>query len=227
MLTAVEAREFAILYKLLGDDENVERLPTRKYMPTNDTELIKERVRARYLNLSVTALESAERTIKKKDEVLLEKENVTLYSDSCWLLLAKLELYDATGDRTWFDDIESYLDVIDFSSSIENDSIKFNIVTEIQPCIDTLLRVYKVSGGKKVILDALALEKYLLDKSWDPDGLSECSGDNGFLSMVSYSTKLSGCGGNAKVHTDNAYSIYLFSETEEQTFNVTKLRRVE
>ena len=163
--------------------------------------------------------------MRNKNETFIKRKNFTFYKDFCWMQLAKLELYDATGDEHWLNEVESFFESVDFSRlKEENQMPRFNVLTELQPCADALLRLHKASSEQRFLEDAIALEEHMLSYSWDSDALPECNGNNGFLSMLKLDKLQKNCEGNLKVHTDNAYSIYLFSLTPDQAYNTTKWR---
>jgi hypothetical protein len=227
MLVAIEAREFAIIRSLLDDPGSMTWLKANGYLKTDDVEGARKYLKDSYLSLSIKALNSADEITRKRNNVLLQKDNFTLYTDSCWTQLAKLQLYESTGDKKWLQEVEEFYDALEFRKlHPENKVPPFNSLVELEPCLDGLIRLHKASGEPIFLDDATALGEYFVSRSWDAGELPECSGDDGFLSVISEFKKKEGCQGNVKVHTDNAYAIYLMSMTPNQTYNVTKWRRV-
>ncbi|MFH1398650.1 MAG: hypothetical protein ABIG95_00890 [Candidatus Woesearchaeota archaeon] len=190
MLLAIASRQLALTYQILGVDKYGEQTP---------------QLRAQMLNKSYEYLSLAQ------SELAAEKPWFQDFKgDTCWVTLAQLELAQATGK-----DIEQVQTIFDTISFNQLETVPNELPpAALQPCIETLLILYRKTNQKHYLDQAISINQYLVSSKWDSAYNKQCTADNGFLLSA----------GSLKLHTDTAYQIYLLAQPElkDRLFKVSR-----
>jgi hypothetical protein len=211
MLHAIEARELAIVYGVLGKDEIVSSLRKEKAVFENQT--LFEKDRAEFLNQSLRALAAAEESNKLKPAVLQDMPEFR--EDSCWIQAAKLELYKATGEEKYLRELQDFFKKARFGTRSRGE-IGFVSLGEVTPCTEVLHEL--ASSVASFAKDLNFLLQYFVVDDWDSSRARKCNGDNGF--MAAYRSSENACGGNEKFTSDACYSIFVLSR-QKSVFEVS------
>jgi lantibiotic modifying enzyme len=141
MMGGIEAREFALLYELTGEQK--------------------------YLNEARVRLEKSKAAWKETPEdnnlVVYSDGQFNLYRFACWTELGEAEIARVANDN------QALANVINFVSSAKLDQNYRNleILTAIHPCTETLLSLYKQTADKQYYDQAKTLMQYVVTYRWD------------------------------------------------------------
>jgi len=157
MLSGIEAREFALLYELTGEQK--------------------------YLNAAKARLEKSKAAWKETPEdnnlVVYSNGQFNLYRFACWTELGEVEIARVANDN------QALANVINFVSSAKLDQNYRNleILTAIHPCTETLLSLYKQTADEQYYDQAKTLMQYVVTYRWDSPLLisTKYNGDGAYL----------------------------------------------
>ena len=121
----------------------------------------------------------------------------------CWLELAKLEIYQATDDTQDLNEVLDFFSRTDFNRLYEEYPAFDLIPTEVQPCAESLLRVYKLTGDVKYRTKSIDLLNLMSDKYIVPN-----SCNSGVISRPESETSAN----RIMDATEAAYGAYIYSE---------------
>jgi len=181
----------------------------------------------------------------KEDTVYTTPNGFELKKHACWVQAAWLEFYKALEkdkgqnitntlapdqpipvDRLRSEMISSsktFFDGVDFSSVDTNDINFFKIIlTDIDPCIESLIMLHEATGEEKYLSDAVFLGERMLNQYWDSQYSPRFDGDNSFIIQgCRNDLNQTTCYDNTKLVTENGYAVYLFSLMGNQSFTVS------
>ena len=199
MLNSIIVRQQAMGYRLTGNEK--------------------------YLRWALNTMEETEKSLKRfhEGETLYKRDNFEFRPNSCWFQLANIEMYDATKERKYLDRVTEFFDTARLGDYVKQNGLsKFNGV-EIQPCIDSLLRLYERTGNTFYIDDAYVISDYYLNEMWDNPISKKYNGDYGFLlNSCRISNNRTICYTDRKALSDTSYAIYLFSLQKDKIFSIVK-----
>ncbi len=205
MLHAIASRELALLYRMLGDPAVRDSLTAGGLTPRDENAFAADR--RKYLDASLAALSRAHQLDSKDPLVLAGTPGV--HTSSCWIQLAYIELFEATGNSSHINSVTSFFSPSRFSSRRPQNT-GYSALVEIHPCIESLQ--YLTSRDDTYLSDLDALYQWFLLPYWDASVSPRCVGTNGFLAALrNTTTQASLCANNDQDNTDAAYSIYLLS----------------
>jgi len=231
MMQAIVGRQDAILYRIKGEGDPFDALFYIRM--AEDTE---KQVRTMTINGQVFTNYQA---------VLLSKKNRQLRQDSCWIQLAKMDLYLATKDKPNLQGKKKYgltmnsnqllgetlsffndLDLgAQYRYELENGTHEFPTLTTMQPCAEALLMAYNITGNKKYKSDALTILELFANNYWDSDYSKIYTGDNLFVSQQCWSfNNTKHCYEGVKIPSDNGYAVYLYSMVADSRIPVYATR---
>ena len=206
MLKAIEAREFAIAYRL-------SKLNT-------------------YLEKAETAISTAENASLTNGIILYQEDDdspttTTVRSDDCWIQVAKLEAYNAfdKANEQYFLDARSFFD----TARISEHAPDFGAMSQLLPCIEGLKLLWEETGEKPYLKEALKLNEHILTYYWDPEQKPKYDGDGSFISLpcVSNVTGIFCLPENIKTVADNSFIIYLLTTIKpDHKYAVSKREKI-
>lgn len=190
MLLGIESRELALLYGMNGNETYLHEATTRMYES-----------KSLWSNTGPDELQAS----------LYLDNGFRFYGYSCWTELAQIEIYQATNDESYLASAKSFFD----SANIDKHSRKIDQLIALQPCAESLMKLYSISGSQTYRDQALNISQYIVTYRWDPDTqiAQKYNGDYGFLSR-SYLYH------NWKIITDTSYMIYLLAQMKDDQFQI-------
>jgi hypothetical protein len=92
---------------------------------------------------------------------------------------------------------------------------------DLEPCAESLINLYEITGDEKYKREAVALLSVLLENNWDSEYSKKYVGDNGFTSQgCSKSENWTSCYNNPKLLNENAHAAYLFARLYDTVFTI-------
>lgn len=220
MIRAIEAYELAQAYYFLGSKRISGELKKRGVVFSDSKSFDFDR--SLFLNQSKRLLELGEKASYSGKPVL--KDFLEFKQDSCWIQWAKLQLYQATGERKYLDEVHSFFSRARLGTRLPLE-VQFSAPVQVHPCIQALqdlTKIYKASNFKDQASifekDVDFLIQNFIIPIWDSKHSPKCLGDNGFLS--NYRSKELLCDSNNKLNTDASYSIFLLSRQKNSMYKV-------
>jgi len=191
MLSGIEAREFALIYELTGE---------QKYLTA---------ARAR-LEKSKAAWDTA---VDEYNVPVYSSGSFTMYRFACWTEVAEAEIARVANDGQSRANVISFLNSANIGVNYKN----IDQLTALQPCVDTLLTTYKLTGDSQYLDGAKAAAQYIITYRWDsPQSIAKkYNGDGAFLFEL-YT------GENTKTVTETGYMIHLLSQMPSEQFNILR-----
>lgn len=178
MLSAIESRQYALLYSSAGNDTFLMMAEGKLYYSDF------------YLNQSF---------------LLYSVDGLDVTDASGWVQLARLELYKATGNESHLNGVEDFYRKARLSDHLgDTDSVASILLSNIE----SLIILYDLTGDQSYADEAYALAQHFVTYYWDNSYHPVFEGDNGFLTLPTYSNTES----QIKTVTDNSHAAYLFSQ---------------
>ncbi|MFH1054876.1 MAG: hypothetical protein V1744_02145 [Candidatus Altiarchaeota archaeon] len=137
---------------------------------------------------------------------------------ACWVQLAKLELYKATGNESYLSQVKEFFGGAKLNEHLSGDPSLSLSVQDIGSCSESLLNLYDITKDSAYKREAHSLSQYLLDRYWDSPYNGVVSADGGFFAVPSNVQE------NRKLISDNAYIIYLFNRQAGDSFKVASVK---
>jgi hypothetical protein len=190
MLLGIEARELALLYGMNGNGTYLHEATARMH-ESKDL----------WTNTGADELQAS----------LYLDNGFRFYGYSCWTELAEIEIYQATNDGNYLTSAKSFFD----SANIDMHSRKIDQLIALQPCEESLLKLYSITGNQKYWNQAANISQYIVTYRWDPNIqiAQKYNGDYGFLSRIYLDH-------NWKIITDTSYMIYLLTQMKDTQFQI-------
>lgn len=173
MLLGIEARQLAQIYKINGDDS--------------------------YITEANERISQAYDGTRPDNWIVYEFNDNKFTKNSCWVELANMELYEATGDENYMLQAKDLLDSFDPAGN----SVYMIFMTNLQPCAELYMRVYQATGDSKYMDGAVKISNYILENLWDRKDRPIVSGSGTIL----YDTESK----RIDTLTDTAYMVYILS----------------
>jgi hypothetical protein len=195
MMLGIESRELAMLYEMNSQqsylDEAVSRLQQSQNLWINDT------------------------SVDSYERLVYTDNNQPFYGPACWTELAQIELYQATNNQTYLTNARNFFD----SVNIDKHASAIDALINLNPCIDSLLKLSTITGNQKYYNQAANATQYLVTYRWDsPLSMAEkYNGDGGFLSNRYYTD-------NTKFISDATYVVYILSQMNDTQFAIVSWR---
>jgi len=202
MLTAIEAREFAIMYGLTNDTKYVtaaaDRIEFAKRMQTS------------------TSVETVKGTPTTVSNIAYSVDDFDFHYFACWTELAEIELYKRTGDERYAKSARDFFD----KAQVGSHGREIEQMTGIEPCIDALSQLSILTKDESYKTQAINLTQYVVTYRWDSsaDIAKKYNGNNGIL-FHRY-TDLE----NFKTVTDTSYVVFLLSQIKDYEFKILRWR---
>jgi hypothetical protein len=110
---------------------------------------------------------------------------------------------------------------LDFESLSHNPNVYTIQLLDLEPCAESLINLYEITGDEKYKREAVALLSVLLENNWDSEYSKKYVGDNGFTSQgCSKSENWTSCYNNPKLLNENAHAAYLFARLYDTVFTI-------
>ena len=122
---------------------------------------------------------------------------------ACWPQLAKIELYKSTGEKSYLDEVASFVDGVKVDENVH--SLWF--MTDVQPCIDIYIQMGELTGDSSYTDGAVRMMQSTLDLYWDTPSNVITSGNNAIKSARD---------ADDSSITDSSYMVYLLSKVNSK-----------
>jgi len=178
MLLEIEARELALLSEIFFD--------------------------VGYLKEARKRLELAEKN-PEESQLVYSNNGTEVYRDSCWYLVASLDMYSASGKESYLQDVRDFLK----SSELREKFQEFPDMPSLQPCVESYQQLYDITKKGEYKETSQSIISYILETHWDSQYNKRFYGE-GMISNIADSTM--------NVLTDSAYMVYLLSNEPNFSF---------
>lgn len=159
------------------------------------------------LSASLEKLSNADAK-SKGGQLIFESNGNKFYVYGCWPQLAKLRLFGVTGDKKYLDGVKAFADAYDMPQMLP--SLWF--MTDMEPCIDVYQQLGQITGDKAYTDGSNAMITYVLKNFWDTPASVKVAGDNAIKSTQDQTYESI---------TDSSYMVYLLSNADNKSFEVT------
>jgi len=160
----------------------------------------------KYLDESLVRLDKS-KSLAESSQTLYAFEDFLVHDTVCWNVLAESELYAVTQDNKHLENVNLFFT----KSNVKTYANQLIFLSNIQPCIESLLTLYDATGDVKYKEDAIAMAEYVVTNTWDSSESKKNYGEGAFL-MESGSTVNS--------LTDSGYMVYLLSKLKSEKFRI-------
>lgn len=143
--------------------------------------------------------------------VLYSSNGIDVYSISCEVKGAMLDLFSATQNKNYLDKAKNFFD----AARISDNAQKLQSSSAVLHCAEALEQLSKIMGETKYDGEAVSLLQYLVTNYWDYEERPKFNGDNGFLASQNNET-------NEKDVIDSAVAVILFSKVGDNEFVVSQ-----
>jgi rhamnogalacturonyl hydrolase YesR len=181
MLIAIDSLELSDVYVLTGDRS--------------------------LLETSAKKLEQSE-DLLQNEKLLFEVNGNKYYTFSCWPELARLEMFKASDDGKYLDEVKRFADGRD----LPNNNHLQGWMTDAQPCIDVYLSLGELTGDASYTTGAEKMTQNVLTNFWDSKENPKVSGNDAVISNG---------GSDFSTVTESSYMAYLLSRMGDHVFEVS------
>mgnify|MGYP001245270707 CR=1 FL=1 len=162
----------------------------------------------KYLDESLVRLDKS-KSLADSSQILYAFGGFEVHDTVCWNVLAEAELYAVTQDDKYLENVNLFFT----KSNVKKYTNQLIFLSNIQPCIESLLALYAATGDVKYKEDAIAMAEYVITNTWDSAESKKAFGEGAFL-MESGSTLNS--------LTDSGYMVFLLSKLKSEKFRILK-----
>lgn len=162
----------------------------------------------KYLDESLVRLGKS-KSLAESSQILYAFGDFEVHDTVCWNVLAEAELYAVTQDDKYLENVDLFFT----KSNVKKYTNQLIFLSNIQPCIESLLTLYDATDDVKYKEDAIAMAEYIITNTWDSAESKKTYGEGAFL-MESGSTLNS--------LTDSGYMVFLLSKLKSEKFRILK-----